>query len=147
MKKDHLENILNLTSMKDLLNPDEIQKIVILKKLARNWESLVGPVLSEHSMPKLFQSNALVIETNHSAYSQEILFQSQKIIDFIHKHSHFKSIKTIRCNIGKLPFQTKKKVNSRKPSLVGKDSLILSLEKIKDEELKKKLLSIIEVME
>jgi predicted nucleic acid-binding Zn ribbon protein len=147
MKNDHLDNILNLSSMKDFLNLDEIQKIVLLKKLSRNWEALVGPVLAEHSFPKIFNSNALVIETSHSAYSQEILFQSQKILDYIHKNSPMKSIKIIRCTIGNVPLQSKKKGITRKPSLAGKDSLIQSLEKINDDELKKKLLSIIEVME
>ncbi len=147
MKNVSNDNILNISNLKEIFNQEEIHRIIILKKLIRNWNDLVGPVVAEHSYPKQINANVLIIETSHSAYSQEILFQSQKILDFIHKQSSLKNIKSIRCNIGNIPIRNKKKGITRKPSLEGKDSLIQSLEKIKDEDLKKKLLSIIEVME
>jgi hypothetical protein len=136
-----------LSNFSKLFDKNEIDKIIILKKLNRNWSDLVGPVLANHSYAKDITSSTLIIDTNHSAYSQELHFQSKKILDYIKSNSKFQFIISIKCTIGKLPKKLNKTSVSKTPTLEGKDSLIQSLEKIKDEELKAKLIKIVEVMD
>ncbi|NCN10457.1 MAG: DUF721 domain-containing protein [Leptospira sp.] len=145
--KDIQSDFSSLSNLSNQFDKNEIDKIIILKKLNRNWAELVGPVLANHSYAKDISSSSIVIETSHSAYSQEILFQSKKILDFIKSNSKFQFILKIKCTIGKLPAKLNKTSVSKKPTLDGKESLIQSLEKIKDEELKAKLLKIVEVMD
>lgn len=145
--KDIETDFSSLTNLASQFDKNEIDKIILLKKLNRNWSDLVGPVLANHSYAKDLSSSALVIETTHSAYSQELHFQSKNILDYIKSNSKFQFIKSIKCTIGKLPKRLNKSIASKVPTLEGKDSLILSLEKIKDEKLKAKLLKIVEVMD
>jgi predicted nucleic acid-binding Zn ribbon protein len=134
-------------SVKEAFSKEEIIQSIAMRKILNQWDSLVGPVLADHSFPKELQSDSLIVQTSHSAYSQEIGFHSNQILQFVHKHLGMNGIKTIRCVIGKVPQKRKKNLVKKEGSLVGKDHLLKSIQDVEDPELKKKFMELIKVLE
>ncbi|WCL49524.1 DUF721 domain-containing protein [Leptospira sp. GIMC2001] len=126
---------------------EEIQKSLLLKKISDQWKDLVGAILADHSYPKDIHSSILIVQTSHSAYSQEIGFHSPNILGYIHNKLQVKSIQSVRCQIGPVLIRKKKKTEKKKGTLNGKEELLASLEGITDENLRKKYISLIEVMD
>ncbi|MCC5813537.1 MAG: DUF721 domain-containing protein [Leptospira sp.] len=134
-------------SVKDAFSTDEILKSILMKKIRDKWIDLVGPVLGDHSYPKDYNFDTLQVLTNHSAYSQEIMFQNHKILVYLQKELKLESIKNIRCVIGNFPKSKKKKFEKKVGTLEGKDHLVHSLDKIEDEKLRQNLLELVKLMD
>ncbi len=71
--------------------------------LVKNWEKIVGKMLSENTIPLKVKSSSLIIMTKHSIFSQELGFMSQQIISRIEElYPKFKGhIKNIKFSHGK----------------------------------------------
>lgn len=134
-------------SVKDLFSPEEIAKSILLRRLTNRWESLVGPVLATHSVPKDIVSNYLLVNTTHPAYSQEIGFHSQKILNCIQKEFGWQHIQTVRCVIGKVQIPKSKLIQKKEGTLEGKESLVQLIDKVEDPKLKDKFLELIKVLD
>lgn len=134
-------------SIKDLFSKEEFFKILTLKKIKDNWEALVGNLLADHSFPKDYYEDSLIVVTTHPAYSQEILFHSHKILDFLKKKTNLHSIKKIHCSIGQIPIKKKKFTSKKEGSLDGKDHLLYSIQGLEDADLKSKLVDLIKVLD
>ena len=71
--------------------------------LVKNWEQIVGKMLSENTIPLRIRGSSLIIMTRHSIFSQELGLISQVIIDKIEKmYPMFKGkVKNIKFSHGK----------------------------------------------
>lgn len=71
--------------------------------LVKNWEKIVGKMLSENTIPLKVRNSSLIIMTKHSIFSQELGFMSQQIITRIEElYPKFKGhIKNIKFSHGK----------------------------------------------
>jgi hypothetical protein len=54
--------------------------------LIRDWPIIVGEKLATKTVPLKNQRKTLIILSNHSAYSEQLSFMSDKIIDKINEH-------------------------------------------------------------
>lgn len=134
-------------SIKDIFSQDEILKSIAIKKIHNSWEVLVGPILADHSFPKDIQGNSLIVQTSHSAYSQEILFHSHKVLEYSKKVYGKQVLTKLHCVIGNIPTPKKKKLEKKEGSLEGKGELLESIQGIEDKNLKEKLTELIKFMD
>lgn len=86
--------------------------------LVKNWDKIVGKMLSENTIPLKVRNTSLIVMTKHSIFSQELSFMSQQIIDNIENlypkfRGHIKSIKFSHGKFSSDEFNTvKKKVDA-----------------------------------
>jgi hypothetical protein len=82
--------------------------------LVKNWDKIVGKMLSENTIPLKVRNSSLIVMTKHSIFSQELSFMSQQIIDNIERlypkfKGHIKSIKFSHGKFSSDEFNTVKK--------------------------------------
>lgn len=82
--------------------------------LVKNWDKIVGKMLSENTIPLKVRNSSLIVMTKHSIFSQELSFMSQQIIDNIENlypkfKGHIKSIKFSHGKFSSEQFNTVKK--------------------------------------
>jgi hypothetical protein len=82
--------------------------------LVKNWDKIVGKMLSENTIPLKVRNSSLIVMTKHSIFSQELSFMSQQIIDKIENlypkfKGHIKSIKFSHGKFSSEEFNTVKK--------------------------------------
>lgn len=134
-------------SIKEAFSKEDIIHSIAMRKILNHWDNLVGPVLADHSFPKELQIDSLIVQTSHSAYSQEIGFHSNQILQFVQNYLGMNRIKSVRCIIGKVPQNRKKLLVKKEGSLVGKDHLLNTIKDVEDPELKQKFMDLIKVLE
>lgn len=109
--------------------------------LVKNWDKIVGKMLSENTIPLKVRNSSLIVMTKHSIFSQELSFMSQKIIDNIENlYPKFKGhIKSIKFSHGKFSSEefnsVKKKVVTPKKNTTHKFDPKLQQKKLKAKEM------------
>lgn len=88
--------------------------------LVKNWEEIVGKMLSENTIPLRIKNNNLIIMTKHSIFSQELSLISPLIIQKIEENFPIfeGKIKNIKFSNGKYSaddFNTKKEKIKKTP--------------------------------
>lgn len=58
---------------------------IIKKRILENWETIIGPVISNNAKIIKYQNNTLYIKTNSSIWKTELLSKKNEIIDLVNK--------------------------------------------------------------
>ncbi len=146
-QKDWLLNSIQNLPKSITFSREDFTKLFLLKRLSQKWPNIVGDVLADFTHPYDFTEDTLIVLSQHSAYSQEILFHSRAILEAFSSMSGNQKVKKIFCKIGKIHKPRMKFIQKKKKTLEGKEQLIESIQSIQDPELVKKLIELIQVLD
>ncbi len=87
--------------------------------LIRNWESIVGKLMAENTIPLKVRGQTLIISAKHSIFAQELGFLAPKIIEKINTEypetlDKIKSIKFVHSDFGHKDFVSPKNFKEKK---------------------------------
>ena len=93
--------------------------------LIRNWDKIVGKLLSQNTIPHKIQKSTLIIMTKHNVFAQELSFMGPQIIKKIEEEvpelaGKITKIKFSHANYSWDEFQQKAQKKSNSPAPVAK---------------------------
>ncbi len=83
----------------DIIQEYDMEKSFTIELLTSKWYSIVGDIISTHSMPDRLFKNILYVAADHSVYAGEIAVIKEDIMGLINKMFPHLSLKDIRIEI------------------------------------------------
>lgn len=83
----------------DIIQEYNMEKSFTIELLASKWDSIVGDIISTHSMPDRLFKNILYVAADHSVYAGEIAGIKEDIMGLINNMFPHLCLKDIRVEL------------------------------------------------
>jgi len=90
IKKTYFEKISSI--IEKVLPAEAVVKITALKRIRKEWITIVGSKIASHTCPIDIKKNSLIINIDNPVWKTEVLMKKNDILSYIRKYGEYKEI-------------------------------------------------------